>query len=165
MKRRSWIPVLAGLVALLVGCGSPEASTGPNQQALEATQAITAREPKPTDTSSPPPLQPTSTEPLPTQTEEPIATATAAYPSPTAPPAATPLPAETTAAELGSSDVQRIAAAEAWALLEQGSAVLYDARSAAQYQTLHAAGALSLPDTEIAQRVGELPPDKSLIFY
>jgi rhodanese-related sulfurtransferase len=61
--------------------------------------------------------------------------------------------------------VQRITPAEAKSLLDSGEAVLYDTRSAGAYEALHAAGALSFPEAEAAARVGELPADKSLVFY
>ena len=63
------------------------------------------------------------------------------------------------------SDVQRITPAEAKSLVDSGEAVLYDARSAADYNALHASGALSFPEADAAGRFGELPADKSLIFY
>ena len=44
-------------------------------------------------------------------------------------------------------------------------AVLYDARSPAAYRSVHAVGALSFPEADMAARYGELPSDKSLIFY
>jgi hypothetical protein len=69
------------------------------------------------------------------------------------------------AAPLSTSDVQRITASEAIALLDSGEAVLYDTRSAAAYDTLHAAGALPFPEADAVRRLGELPADKSLIFY
>jgi hypothetical protein len=62
-------------------------------------------------------------------------------------------------------DVQRITPADAKALLDSGEAVLYDARSAASNQKVHAAGAISFPDSEVAARSGEMPSDKSLIFH
>jgi len=62
-------------------------------------------------------------------------------------------------------DVQRISAAEAQALVEAGQAVLYDVRTAQSYGSLHAAGAVSLPESEAPGRVGELPTDQALIFY
>ncbi len=81
-------------------------------------------------------------------------------PSNTLPPtAATPVAALTT------KDVQRITLADAKSLLDNGTAVLYDARSARAYSSKHAAGAISIPEAEVAARFSELPTDKSLIFY
>jgi predicted component of type VI protein secretion system len=81
-------------------------------------------------------------------------------PSNTLPPtAATPV------AALTAKDVQRITLADAKSLLDNGTAVLYDARSVRAYRSKHAAGAISLPEDEVAARASELPADKVLIFY
>ena len=66
---------------------------------------------------------------------------------------------------LTAKDVQRITLADAKALLDNGTAVLVDARSAKAYNYKHAAGAISFPEDEVAARASELPTDKSLIFY
>ena len=63
------------------------------------------------------------------------------------------------------SDIPRIAPAEAKLLLDNGTAVLYDARSAEAYQTQHAAGALSFPDTAMEEHYPDLPTGKTFIFY
>jgi rhodanese-related sulfurtransferase len=62
-------------------------------------------------------------------------------------------------------DISRITPAEAKELLDSGMAVLYDARPEGEYRALHAAGALSFPASDMAAHYGELPTDKSLIFY
>jgi rhodanese-related sulfurtransferase len=67
-------------------------------------------------------------------------------------------------AAFSSDDLQRVSPAQAKALLD-GGALLYDVRSEEDYRARHAAGSLSLPDTSIAFRFGELPIDRSLIFY
>jgi hypothetical protein len=78
----------------------------------------------------------------------------------------TPAPIATTSvAALTDKDVQRITLANAKELLDNGTAVLYDARSAKAYNSKHAAGAISLPENEVAARFNELPADKVLIFY
>jgi hypothetical protein len=74
-----------------------------------------------------------------------------------------PSPTPTTA--LTAADLQLITAGEAYALVEGGTALLYDTRSLEEYQALHAAGAISFPEAEAAARYGELPTDKGLIFY
>ena len=66
---------------------------------------------------------------------------------------------------LTDKDVQRITLTDAKALLDGGTAVLIDARSAASYSSKHAAGAISLPEEEVDTRADELPTDKALIFY
>jgi hypothetical protein len=63
------------------------------------------------------------------------------------------------------ADVQRITAEDAKALLDSGEAILLDARSAAAYEAAHAAGSISFPASDAAARSGELPADKSLVFY
>lgn len=62
-------------------------------------------------------------------------------------------------------NVARLSPAEVQTLLEQGRATLYDVRSQTAYETLHAAGAIHFPSTEVAARVGELPAEGMLIFY
>jgi len=69
------------------------------------------------------------------------------------------------AAALTAQDVQRITLADAKSLLDNGTAVLIDARSERAYSSGHAAGAISLPEAEVVARLSELPTDKSLIFY
>lgn len=79
---------------------------------------------------------------------------------------ATPPPtAAMPVADLTAKDVQRITPADAKSLLDDGTAVLYDARSAKAYNSKHAAGAISLPEDEVIARFSELPADKVLIFY
>ena len=63
------------------------------------------------------------------------------------------------------SDVQRITPADARALLDDGTAVLYDTRTLNEYRSQHAAGAVSFPAGTETARFGELPADKALIFY
>lgn len=75
------------------------------------------------------------------------------------------VPSATPATVRSSADVQRITPAEAKALLDAGQAVLYDARSAESYASQHAAGAISFPEEDVEARFGELPTDKTLIFY
>jgi 3-mercaptopyruvate sulfurtransferase SseA len=62
-------------------------------------------------------------------------------------------------------DVLRIGAEEANALVEAGQAVLVDVRSAQSYASLHAAGAVSLPESKAPGRVDQLPTDQALVFY
>jgi photosystem II stability/assembly factor-like uncharacterized protein len=66
-----------------------------------------------------------------------------------------------------SDDVQLqfMTTAEAYSLVESGEGILYDTRSVEEYQTLHAAGAASFPEADMAARYAELPTDRALIFY
>jgi rhodanese-related sulfurtransferase len=85
-------------------------------------------------------------------------------PKPTATfvPLVTPSP---TAEGLSKVDVPRIGVAEAKAMAESGTAVLVDVRTEATYEGRHIAGAISMPVDQVAQRYGELPSDKLVIFY
>jgi hypothetical protein len=62
-------------------------------------------------------------------------------------------------------EVKRITPADAKALLDDGTAVLYDTRTPDQFRGQHAAGAISFPAGAETARLGELPTDKALIFY
>ena len=61
--------------------------------------------------------------------------------------------------------VRRVTAAELQAMLEDGRAVVYDTRPKDSYDTEHVQGSLSMPFTEVEKRAGELPQDKTLVFY
>lgn len=54
---------------------------------------------------------------------------------------------------------------EARQLLGQPNVVFVDARVADEYKRQHIKGAISMPNTEVAQRLTELPRDKDLIIY
>lgn len=72
---------------------------------------------------------------------------------------------QATVASSSAEDIQRISAQEAKQMVDAGQAVLVDVRSAASYQTAHAAGALSFPTGYEAEFFDKLPADKILIFY
>lgn len=74
-----------------------------------------------------------------------------------------PMVAEATIA--GSDDVPRITPQELKAKLDAGEAVVFDARSRTAYVQKHIAGAISLPQDEVAARLAELPTDKLAVFY
>ena len=44
-------------------------------------------------------------------------------------------------------------------------AVVYDTRAKSSYDAEHIKGALSMPSGEVADRTGELPKDKTIVFY
>lgn len=67
--------------------------------------------------------------------------------------------------EVHADGVRRVSAAELQAMLEDGSAVVYDTRPKSSYDTEHIKGSLSMPYDEVANRAGELPRDKTLVFY
>jgi hypothetical protein len=62
-------------------------------------------------------------------------------------------------------DVPRVLPSEAQQKLEQGQAVLVDVRGKALYDAGHAAGAISIPEAEMAARLNELPRDQEIILY
>ena len=74
-------------------------------------------------------------------------------------------PSPTPTVALTAGDLQRVTAAEAYALVSDGTALLYDTRWLKAYQTLHATGAISFPEADAAALYGELPTDEVLIFY
>ena len=129
---------LAGLVILLVGCGTVDTETVQTEQVVQVSPTFTAKGPAPTDTLPP---------------------ATLTAPPPTVAPSATPLVVRSAA------DVQPITPAEAKTLLDEGQAVLYDTRLAGSYNTQHAAGAVLFPEADVSARFSELPTDQELIFY
>ena len=62
-------------------------------------------------------------------------------------------------------DVPRMPLQEVEAKLEQSQAILVDVRSKQSYDAGHAANAISIPEDEMASRLGELPRDKEIILY
>ena len=156
--------VLISLVVLLVGCAAPDVQPQP-EQAPHPTEAASGETLAPTIASSPVAEKPAPTDTVLPTAEEPTSTST---PLPTAPPTIAPptvAPSATPALVLTSEDIQRITPADAKELLDSGKAVLYDVRSAGEYRAQHAVGAVSFPASDLAARYGELPTDKSLIFY
>ncbi len=74
-------------------------------------------------------------------------------------------PTATGATITRSADVLRITARELKAKLDAGQAVVVDARRQSAYTQRHVAGAISLPENEVAARLAELPTDKLAVFY
>jgi hypothetical protein len=62
-------------------------------------------------------------------------------------------------------DVPRISLQETQRKLESGEAILVDVRSKELYDSSHAQGALSIPETEIDSRLAEIPRDVDVILY
>lgn len=63
------------------------------------------------------------------------------------------------------TSVQRIAIAEAKALVDGGEAVFLDVRQAEAYKGGHIVGALPMPEAEIPSRAATLPKGKKIITY
>ena len=61
--------------------------------------------------------------------------------------------------------VRRVSVEELQKLVAAGEVVLYDTRSKMQYDEEHIEGARSMPQNEVEARAGELPRDKTLVFY
>jgi 3-mercaptopyruvate sulfurtransferase SseA len=74
--------------------------------------------------------------------------------------AATPHPTSTPG-----DNVRRISLAETQQALEKGTAIVVDVRPKTQYDQGHIKGSVSIPRTELTNRLSELPKDKLLIFY
>ncbi|MBX6770793.1 MAG: hypothetical protein IRY83_03655 [Chloroflexi bacterium] len=62
-------------------------------------------------------------------------------------------------------EAPRITAAEARALLARNQAVAVDVRTPEEYAVGHLPGALLIPLRRLAAQLGELPRDKTIIFY
>lgn len=98
-----------------------------------------------------------------------IATGAAAFAEPQMtpqPPAAEPAPQ---AAQQPPADplaaAPRINGEDARKAMAKGDAVLVDVRGKESYDLEHAKGAISLPLSELPNRMGELPKDKMVITY
>lgn len=61
--------------------------------------------------------------------------------------------------------VPRVSVEETVEKLEQGTGVLVDVRSKSSYDSSHATGAISIPESEITVRLEELPRDQDVILY
>jgi hypothetical protein len=165
MKNWLWATVLISLVVPLVGCGASDVPSPQPEQVLQATPAASGETLASIVTSSPTVEEPAPTETLQpavedsTSTSTPLPNVPPTIAPPTVAPSATPFVVHTV------EDVPRITPAEAKELLDSGRAVLYDVRSEGAYRARHAAGALSFPASDVPARYGELPTDKSLVFY
>ena len=73
--------------------------------------------------------------------------------------------APTGTTEVHADGVRRVGPAELKKMLDAGGTVVYDTRAKMAYDAEHIKGALSLPHEEVANRAGELPKDKTLVFY
>jgi rhodanese-related sulfurtransferase len=76
-----------------------------------------------------------------------------------------PVRIEYTKAKEASEQAPRISKAEAQKLVAEGKAVFVDVRSENSYSTAHIKGALSIPGSQLAMRITEIPPKKKVITY
>jgi rhodanese-related sulfurtransferase len=63
------------------------------------------------------------------------------------------------------TNVRRITIADAEKLVKSGKAVYIDVRSQAQYDLGHIKGALSMPHSQMLNRLKEVPPGVTMITY
>ena len=73
--------------------------------------------------------------------------------------------APTGTTEVHADGIRRVGPGELKEMLEAGVAVVYDTRAKMAYDAEHITGALSMPYEEVSKRAGELPKDKTLVFY
>jgi hypothetical protein len=74
-------------------------------------------------------------------------------------------PAPSVVAQAPAEEARRITVEEAKKLLDAGKAVVYDTRAKSAYDAEHIKGSLSMPYDEVGARAGELPKDKTIVFY
>lgn len=144
-------------LALVAGCSSekttstPVAATVAQQPAAEAAPTAQATPESVPQPDLEPPLLPTPTAGKPW----PPPTAQIAVPSPVRKvPAASPI-----------ADEGRIGAVELAALMGSGEAILVDVRSAAEWRSGHAQGAVHIPYSDLFARSVELPHEALIALY
>ena len=74
-------------------------------------------------------------------------------------------PSPSAVAQAPAEDARRVTADELKKMLDAGKAVVYDTRPKAAYDAEHIKGSLSMPSGEVADRAGELPKDRTIVFY
>ena len=73
-------------------------------------------------------------------------------------------PAAPPAAQNG-DDIKRMSIEDTRAAVAKGTAVIIDVRSATDYKANHIKGSTNIPYAEIADRMSELPKDKTAVLY
>jgi hypothetical protein len=74
-------------------------------------------------------------------------------------------PSPSVVAQAPAEEARRVTVEELKKMLDSGKAVVYDTRAKAAYDAEHIKGSLSMPSNEVADRAGELPKDKTIVFY
>jgi ABC-type uncharacterized transport system auxiliary subunit len=74
-------------------------------------------------------------------------------------------PSPSVVAQAPAEEARRVTVEEARRMLDSGKAVVYDTRAKSAYDQEHIKGSLSMPSNEVGDRTGELPKDKTIIFY
>jgi 3-mercaptopyruvate sulfurtransferase SseA len=87
--------------------------------------------------------------------------------APNASPAAThqPKPQPSVVAQAPAEEARRVTVEELKKMLDAGKAVVYDTRPKTAYDIEHIKGSLSMPSEQVAAHTGELPKDKTIVFY
>ena len=148
MKLIIWIaPMLLAIACKTQSIDGDPAAVREENPAPVATQTA-ASAPVVTDTMSTPPNAPVTG----TMSTAPITTTTTA--------STTPVPSAPV-----SDNVRRITLDETIRALNAGTAVLVDVRTEEQYKLSHAKGAIHIPETQIVERLAELPFNKTIITY
>ena len=78
---------------------------------------------------------------------------------------AVPAPQATIVEEIPYPEIARVSLDEAKSVLENGTAILLDVRSAEAYAAQHISGAINIPTAEIETRLAELDPNDWIIPY
>jgi hypothetical protein len=68
-------------------------------------------------------------------------------------------------ADIPYPEVPRVSVSETWDKLQAGEIILVDVRGEILYDRQHIAGAISIPEEEIAERLSELPVDEQIVLY
>ena len=76
-----------------------------------------------------------------------------------------PVRIEYTKAKEAAEQAPRISKEDAEKLLKEGKAVFVDVRSQNSYSIGHIKGAISIPGSQLAMRITEIPPKKKVITY
>lgn len=74
-------------------------------------------------------------------------------------------PAPSVVTQAPAEDARRVTPDELKKMLDAGKAVVYDTRAKGAYDAEHIKGSLSMPFNEVADRAGELPKGKTIVFY
>ena len=85
--------------------------------------------------------------------------------SPEVAPTATNTPVTAVESDIPFPEVVRISVEETKARFDAGTAVILDVRPFEDYETLHAANAISIPLTELPDRFPELSQDTEILTY
>lgn len=78
---------------------------------------------------------------------------------------ASPAPVNVVESDIPYPEVVRISVADAREQVESGTAVIVDVRPVSDYETSHAANAISMPLSELPDRYVELPQDVAILTY